>query len=574
MIIRPRSIPAFNPDNGVALRTYLESLRSWLWTERSSWDQQYALLCRFFQPRGARFNYDNVDQGEREDYDIINETGTLCLRTLRAGMLSGMSSPTRAWFNLGYEDESLNELPEVQVYNEECEDRLRACFLKSNYYQTLHNSYGEEGLYGTTAFLILEDPESDIRCYPWPVGSYCASGDSSLRINLTQRVYQMTVRQIVEQFGFDNCSDQVQNWFNSNSGGLKEQWLPIVHTIYPNTYFNPGKAPTRSNMPYNSVHYELGNYKVAGKDPGILHRAGFLENPAIVARWDVVGENFYGEAPAMDCLGTNMGLQRAELRTMQAIDKMVDPPMIGSSSLMNQKASILPGDITWVDDKDGKPGFKPAFQIQYELQWAMKNIDRFEGRIRQALFTDLFLMLSSSDRREITAEEILAKLEEKMQVLGPVLERNNGELLAPSILRTLGILERRGKLPPKPLILRGKKPKLKFVSILAQAQRLMGVANIERWWATLGNAAAIKPDILDIVNTDETARELASDLSIPPKCVRTDEEVAAIRKAAQKAQQQAQEAENAKNLSGAAVNMANADTSGKNALTDLLAGSG
>lgn len=574
MIIRASEIPPFTPDNGIALRDYLESLRSWLWTERSSWDQQYALLTRFFQPRGARFNYDMVDQGEREDYDIINETATLCLRTLRAGMLSGMSSPTRAWFNLAYEDESLNDLPEVQDYNEECEDRLRSCFLKSNYYQTLHNCYGEEGLYGTTAFLMQEDEETDIRCHPWPVGSYCISGDDTLRINLAQRVYQMTVRQIVGQFGLENCSEQVRTYFASNAGGMKEQWLPIVHTIYPNTYFDPRKAPNRNNMEYHSVHYELSSYKTAGKDPGILHRAGFRENPLIVGRWDVVGENFYGEAPAMDCLGTNMGLQRAELRTMQAIDKMVDPPMIGSSALMNQKASILPGDITWVDDKDGKPGFKPAFQIQYELQWAMKNIDRFEGRIRQALFTDLFLMLSSSDRREITAEEIRAKQEEKMQVLGPVLERNNGELLSPSIMRAMGILERRGKLPPKPLILRGKKPKLKFVSILAQAQRLMGVANIERFLATLGNEVAVDQGILDVVNLDETARELASDLSIPPKMLRTDKEVKQLRAARAKSQQQAQDAENAKNMSAAAVNMSNADTGNKSMLTDLIAGSG
>lgn len=567
MIIRASEIPTFDTDDGIALRVYLESLRGWLETERSTWDSQYTLLNRFFQPRGARFNYDNTDNGERQDYDIINETATLCLRTLRAGMLSGMSSPSRVWFNLGYEQEELNENGEVKVYLEECEDRLRSCFLKSNYYQTLHNSYGEEGLYGTTAFLMMEDAETDIRCHPWPVGSYCVSGDDSLRIDLAQRIYQMTVRQIVQRFGEENCSRQVREWWHSNSGGLKEQWLPIVHTLYRNTYFD---ARAHGSMEWNSVHYELGSYKTDGKDPGILKRAGFREFPLIVGRWDVVGENFYGEAPAMDCLGTNMGLQRAELRTMQAIDKMVDPPMIGSSALMNQKASILPGDVTFIDDKDGKPGFKPAFQIQYELQWAMKNIDRFEQRIRTALFTDLFLMLSSSDRREITAEEIRAKQEEKMQVLGPVLERNNGEVLAPSIFRALGILKRRGKLPPEPQIVKGKKLKMKFVSILAQAQKLMGVANIERFLATIGNEVAVDQGILDAVDLDEVVRELASDLSIPPKILRKKEDIAKIRADKQKAMREQQQAENAKNLAEGAKNMAAADTGGKNALTDLM----
>ncbi len=445
MIIRPSSIPKFNPNDGIQLRIYLESLRGTLDTERSTWDDMYGQLARFFTPRQQRFNYSDVDTGYRQDYSIINETATLCLRTLRAGMLSGMSSPSRVWFNSEMEQDELNDLAEVKDYNAECDDRVRACFLKSNYYQTLHNAYGDEGLYGTTAFLILEDPETDIRCHPWPVGSYTISGDDTLRVDFAQRILMMTVRQIVMQFGAENCSKQVQEWNSSSSGGLKEQWFPIVHTIYKNNYFDQtGEAP------YHSVYYELANYKTQGQDIGILKRATFNEFPLIVGRWDVVGENFYGESPAMDCLGTNMGLQRAELRTMQAIDKMVDPPMLGSSLLANAKASILPGDITYIDDKDGKPGFKPIFQIQYELQWAMKNIERFENRIRTALFTDLFLMLSSSDRREITAEEIRAKQEEKMQVLGPVLERNNGEVLSTSYMRTRNILERRGKLPKRP----------------------------------------------------------------------------------------------------------------------------
>ncbi len=565
MIIRPKNIPRFDPKDGLGLRTYLESVRGTLNTERSTWDGQWGDLARFFSPRAQRFNYDSVDYGGRQDWSIINETATLCLRTLRAGMLSGMSSPSRVWFNSEMENDELNNLSEVKDYNAECDDRVRACFLKSNYYQTLHSAYGDEGLYGTTAFLIMEDEETDIRCHPWPIGSYCISGDDTLRVDFAQRVLMMTVRQIVSQFGEANCSRQVIEWNASSSGGLKEQWFPIVQTIYRNNYFGQPNEP-----PYCSVYYELGNYRTDGKDPGILKRAGFQEFPLIVGRWDVVGENFYGESPAMDCLGTNMGLQRAELRTMQAIDKMVDPPMIGNSALMNNKASILPGDITFVDSKDGQQGFKPVFQIQYELQWAMKNIERFESRLKSALFTDLFLMLASSDRREVTAEEIRAKQEEKMQVLGPVLERNNGEVLATSYLRTRNILERRGKLPPKPKVIEGQKFKMKFVSILAQAQRIMGVANIERWLATLGNMAAIKPEVLDIVNADETARELATDLSIPPKMTNDAETVKKIRTGKQRAQQQQQLLEAAPALSDAAKNLSLADTSSKNALTDIM----
>ncbi len=111
---------------------------------------------------------------------------------------------------------------------------------------------------------------------------------------------------------------------------------------------------------------------------------------------------------------------------------------------------------------------------------------------------------------------------------------------------------------------------MKFVSILAQAQKLMGVANIERFLATIGNEIAVDRGILDNIDLDETVRELASDLSIPPKMLRDKDAVKKLR--ANQAQQQAraQAVEAAPKLADAAKNMAAADTGGKNALTALM----
>jgi len=53
-----------------------------------------------------------------------------------------------------------------------------------------------------------------------------------------------------------------------------------------------------------------------------------------------------------------------------------------------------------------------------------------ENRIERSFYVDLFLMLANSDRRQITAREIEERHEEKMLMLGPVLQRLNDELLA------------------------------------------------------------------------------------------------------------------------------------------------
>jgi hypothetical protein len=552
------------PDADVNLRTYYEGMRSAMASEQSSWRPQWEQLARFNLPRNQRFNYSEVDRGDRKDYSIVDNTGTLALRTLGAGMMAGMSSPSREWFKVKTSNDSLNDLPEVQDYLEEGADQLRATFMHSNFYQTLHNSYKELGLYGTQAFCILEDPTEDIRCYPWPLGSYYIAGDAALRTDLFVRIVNMTARQLVDTYGKDQCSSQVQTYYSSNAGGQKEQWFPVVQVVHPNTYY--GRMANKY-QPWVSVHYEMNNYSPKMK---LLRRGGFQECPVICSRWEVTGENFYGNSPGMECLGDVMGLQLLQKRKSAAIDKMVNPPMIASPAMANTKMSLLPGDVTYGDMKDGSMGFKPAFEMKFDITAALKDIEDHKKRIKDAYYESLFLMISGSDRREVTAEEIRAKQEEKMLVLGPVLERSNGELFTPAIRRTWAILRRRGKIGPPPDVMRGHNALFEFESILAQAQRMLKIAAIDRFHAFVGGQAAVNPNAYDIIDSDTMNREYGDDLAVPGKILRDDKTMDAIRQQRAKQQQAAEMAANAQKLAPAAQVLSNTDASGDSALNRML----
>jgi len=418
----------------------------------------------------------------------------------------------------------------------------------------------------------MEDEETDFRCYPWPIGSYCLAGNESRRIDLHLRIVQMTVRQIVGEFGFENCSQQVQQMYTTNTGGQKENWYPVVHIVHRSGYLG-GKSLLPDQKPWASIWYELGAY---GNDAqskgnyGLLRKSGFYECPIIATRWDVIGEDFYGISPGMDALGDTMGLQHAQKRKMEAIDKMVKPPMVASPSMVNQKMTLLPGDITFADTREGGNGFKPAFEMRFDVADAVADIRDHQRRINDALYVNLFLMLANSDRREVTAEEIRAKQEEKMLVIGPVLERSTDEFLAPAMRRVLGILSRKGKFKAPPEALSGKKITFEFSSILAQVQRMMGVANLDRFMATVGQEATVNQGIFDLVDLDAVARTYADLLDVPGVTMRDDKEVAAIRQQKQQQAMQAQQAENAQKLAMAAKNLSGTDTSGQNGLTDLI----
>lgn len=572
--------PAIDLSDKVNQRTYYESLRGEQETERSSWMGHWGQLAAFFLPRSPRWNTADVNQGDRKDFAIINEAGGLALRTLGAGMLTGMSNPTSVWFKIGLQNHELDSRPDVRQWCEAVEDIIRRVFIKSNFYQTLLTFYKEQGLYGTSAFLIEQDREQDprkntfIRCKPYPIGSYTLSQDEQLRTDLSMRTMSMKVRDVITAFGYDNVSTSTQSMNDSSSGGTKETWRQIVHVIHKSSYFG-SQAKRISRMPWISSQYELDSF-----DPrnAIITTKGYWENPLIVGRWDVTGENVYGESPAMDILGSTMSLQAYEDRMAQGAEKLINPPMIAGANIDPARLTTLPGEVTYAETEDVRKVFTTAYQIDFGkgAEVIANQIDRIVARINDGMYRSLFQMITDGVSRQTTAEEIRARTMEKMQILGPVIERNVEEALAPCITRTLGILYRFREhdgtpiLPPMPPIMHNQPMKLGFESILAQAQRMRKGANITTFFGFVGNEVAIQQGVLDNVDLDEATRELGEIYDVPNKILRTPEQVAKIRAAKAQQQQQQMAADNALKLSQAGANLAAAPVQSGGTLLDKV----
>jgi hypothetical protein len=88
--------------------------------------------------------------------------------------------------------------------------------------------------------------------------------------------------------------------------------------------------------------------------------------------------------------------------------------------------------------------------VRIDISHLTADIQETQQRVKDAFYANLFLMMAESDRREITAREIDERHEEKMLMLGPVLERLHDELLDPLVKRVFSIMIRRGLLPPPP----------------------------------------------------------------------------------------------------------------------------
>jgi hypothetical protein len=211
--------------------------------------------------------------------------------------------------------------------------------------------------------------------------------------------------------------------------------------------------------------------------------------------------------PAMVALGDIKQLQQETKRKAQAIDKMVNPPLMADVQLKNQPASVLPGGVTYINNLANNPGMKPIYTVMPPVQELMQDIKEIQERIKVIFFNDLFMMFQNLQAEPRSAAAVDARREEKLVMLGPVLERFENEALDPAIERIFGIMLRGGLLPPPPPELHGTFVKVQYVSMLAEAQRATGTAAIERVLATAGNLAGVDPTAMDVVDVRECLQE-------------------------------------------------------------------
>ena len=169
----------------------------------------------------------------------------------------------------------------------------------------------------------------------------------------------------------------------------------------------------------------------------------------------------------------------------------------------------------------------------------------------------------------MTATEVAERHEEKLLMLGPVLERQDTDLFDPLIERTFERCVQAGILPPPPPELQNVDLNVEYVSMLAQAQRAVSTNAVDRFVGNLGAIAQFKPDVLDKFDADEWADAYSDMLGVDPQMIVGSERVALVRKQRAEAQAQAMQAEQMAQQAKTARDMAAADTEGKNALTDV-----
>lgn len=590
-------------------KTRYEMRRNYLDLDRQTWRAHWLDIKNLFLPYRTRWLDDGgvPNRGNKRMQYIVDNCPMLALRTMSAGLMAGMTSPSRPWFRLRTEDDDLYKQPGVAQWCERATDAVHRVLAKSNFYRAMPVFYSEIGAFGTAALGIYDIPfdpkrkhQPVINCITYTAGEYwCAQNDEGV-VDTFYRKYKWSVRQVIEKFVGEPADPSDPGWANIQPSTKAlwrarkwDTWIDIVHVMEPNDAWEAGALGT-AGMQTRSVYYELG-----GSPNMLLGVKGFHNKPVKVARWDTNSDSVYGHSPAMYCLGDAKQLMLQQKRKMQGIDKQMDPPLIGDASMKRTTVSQLPGDVTWLETTAATTfGLKPLYEVKPDLQYMIQDLEETRKRVRAGMYEDIFQMMRSLDdtlKAGVTATEINARKQEQLLELGPLLDRLTGEVLEPAIEDTFDLIVRRSKLawqyearnlplppglerflPPPPPALQGQKLQIDYVSILAQAVRVAEVQGINQVTSYVLQLVEAKPEVLDKLDFDKAVEILAERTGVPPEMIVSDALVKHIRQQRQQQQaqaaQQQQQNEKMQAASQAAKNLGQTPVGGNNALEALLDG--
>lgn len=545
--------------------------------DRLMWETRWKRIRDLQLPYIGEFEdtQDSTNPARRRDDKMLQGVAWQSAQVFSAGIMSGLTPPSRQWFKFAFSNPDLNKDVGATKVLDQRQEIMQAVLAGSNFYNSVHSCYLELP-FGQAPLAIFPDSKTGVRFQPLTIGTYALEVGGDGTVQRLLRRYRLTLEQIVESFGQDALPYRYKAQFDQNRFDNKK--YTVYWLVEPNRDREPGKIG-RLNMPYRSMYWMKGS-----NDNEWLYVGGFEEFPVPVARYIVTGMDAYGKGPGWFAEGDVNALQVMKKDQLLGIEMGVKPPVTVTHDVMNYGGvNMYPGGMTKMSDANS--AVRPLFQVGLDIDHVSAEITLTKDDIKRAYAADLFLMLDNIDNGQMTAREIIERQQEKLQQLGPVVQRLQDEFLNRILERVYNILDRSGIFPPIPddvmELLSGQEMRIDYVSPLAQAQKISGLVNIEQAVSFTLQIAQAWPDAVKVIDPLATVEKYMELLGAPAAMRRSEEEVQQMIQAEQEAMQQAQQEQQAMQMAQAlpgitqaAKNATEAANDGNPALADWLGMSG
>lgn len=534
-----------------------------LYREQEKWKPTFLDVRDFIYPYLGEFEGDEPNSAVRHDEFMLRTMPIKYANILASGLQWGITSPTRPWVKLGFNDDAIMQDSEVLNWLHSVEQIVLTMLSRGHFYPENQQFYLELGCFGTAAMFIEEDHTTGINCRTFTAGEYAIGLNAKHMPNAFARTISLKRDQMAEKFG---------EGFDYSSRDAINGYYTVKHLICPNKDYNADKIDKLS-MKYREYYWIDGRGSGSNE---FLSIGGYHEFPVTVGRWSTKGADVYGTGPGIWAMGDAKQIQVMARDITTGAELMVKPPVQAPSDILsNGGINLMPAAANYYNptgQSDG--GIRPVFETKMDFSGALAVQQAVEECIKEHFNTKVFQLLSDMEKGTRTAREVIELSAEKMSQMGPLVDRMETEILPQTIERVLAIGFRLNAFPPAPDIVQGRTMEVSYVSILAQAQKQSAITPIvDTVGQVIEMATATQlPEILDKIDFDEVVDQIGGLNGVPPSIIKSDDIVAKIREARAQQQQAMNQAAMMAQGAQAAKTMSQADLTGNNALVQVLGG--
>lgn len=514
-------------------------------------------------------DFENPKSNKRKRKDpyythSINGKARKYSKLLAALMVAYMTPQRIRWYE--YDFNNGDNTYDESKFLRNAEDKTNKIFTRGKLYATLYNVAYEALIYGVGVGIIKKDFKNVIRFEPLTIGQYWIKEDANGDVRHVIRKFAMSTYNMLQQFGIGAMPKAVMQQINK--GELNDLWV-IYHAVEPNLSFLP-YSDSAYNKPFISAYWldDADMSNLDDKDK-FIEKKGISYFPYFAWRWDKFGINEYGTGIGRESLGDIKMLQSYERDLAKASKKKIAPTLKARPNMKKHEKDIGAEAIIYTDDPDS---ITPLFNVNYDTIPATQNIERIEARLAEMFYIDAFFAMMTANKT-MSATEASGRQEEKLAMLGAVVDRAHTEVLPHICETTFKIAHEAGEFGQMPESMAGGEIDVTYKSVLAQSLEMTDLSLTERWMQVNNALAAMDPRIAKLPKIFEISRYFASKLGVKVDLMNTDEEIAK-----QEEQENAVREEQAKesasktmlNQAKATQALANSPTSGANALSEML----
>lgn len=547
--------------NGKILIKNFDDLRG----KRAALDKVFEDCKAFATP--SKFGIGELPQNSQQQKkkrprEIVTDYVGNANYTFARGFFSNLCPPSVPWFSIApatqYEENEgfksfLNQA--TQMYYEKL-------YATTNFATEIFSATENLGCIGTICTSVeYDDDDMTLKFKTHDIGEFYVEESRKGVKDTVYRCIPFTALQILNTFNAegDKIPEKIREYANSLDNDKSGKVFEVIHYVAPNRnrkYGDDGRPElNKKNAPFVSIYIDKDSKE-------IIRFRGFERNPYTVGCIDTPVHGVYSDSPTQRALRTAKYLNKGFTALAKATQIHIEPPVALDLAAYNNlipEYFFDPNSVNLYDSNGGRFNAPQFYTPNGNLPFGMDFLDRLTKTIDNYFSTDLFTMitnLNTQSGRQRTAYEIQQLVNEKNNMILPLVARFLDEFLSPLLVNGFLMLLDRGEFGTLNAGIDRGMLKIDYFSPLALAAKRSKISGTMSAVEQIAPLLQIMPEALDVLNADELVRDIFETSGANTKHLRTKSEMEKLRadRAAQQQQlmqaQQLADVAKSQNLTG------------------------